>query len=803
MNIKGLFFLIFLGLYAYKADAQKSINIVPYPKEVKLQDGYFTLQDGFTIGSSANDLSPIADLLINDMHILYKFSASYSKGKAELLLQYDSSLAKEEYTIRVNDKKIIIKGGSYNAVCMGATSLLQMAEPDGQKLIFPKCYIKDKPTSDYRGVMVDVARQWINIVTLKQVVELCRWYKIRYLQLHLSDDQSFTFPSLAYPQLATKDRHYTVEELESLVAFAKKRGVVIIPEFDAPGHTTAIRNNMSQLFGTPNLGVIDMNNERVYGAMDTIMKEMMDIFYTSPYFHIGGDEAWLGNYEKLPQTREYIKKMGFDNAHDVYLNFLVRMYNIVKKYHKKPLMWESFQGTGSNKVHIPKDMIVFAWETAYQRPDSLVKHGYTIINASWKPTYVTPGWRWEPEYIYHWNIRRWENHWSGAPSYHQPIQLGESAPVMGGQLCTWEMNEGKEIPSLHQRVPAISEVLWNGDKKRSYSDFRKRYKVTDYKYNRLIFPVKVEKEGFTFPNYEGIFYNKENNFGDGATIKFTPLLPGTKITYTTNGKMPMVHSSELPSTLHIDKNYKARLGVFDNKGNRIGYKIVSYELNAIIPKIKGHTIALRDTDITRPEVDFISNVMLSFQDLKPGSEIRFTTDGSRPSINSRLYSEPIQINSSSMIKATCFYNGAMYGKSYESEFVKEDYEKCATTGKRIYTENGKMGENIDKAVDGFVNKDNYWDSHGQASSVIVDLGKITNLRNFTLFTYWDGNRIYTYKVELSKDGKEWTQVIDRSNNKMVANKEGYKDSFPAQGARYIKIQMLSNSSMPIVEIRAN
>lgn len=802
-----IFFALFL-FTSFSGQAQESLSIVPYPKSVNVLKGTLLLDKVFTLSYTDESLKPAAELLIKDIYTLFQFQPNIKADKGQVSLSYNKSLGAEEYTLQIMDKGIFISGGSYNAVCMGITSLLQIPSVENGKLKFVKVNIKDKPVSDYRGVLLDIARQWHNIETVKQVVELCRWYKIKYLQLHLSDDQSFTFPSNTYPLLASKDRHYTIEELKDLVEFAKTRGVVIIPEFDAPGHTTAIRKNMPELFGNPDIGVVNMNDERVYGAMDTIMKEMMDVFYTSPYFHIGGDEAWLGNYEKLKETNDYVKKMGFDNAHDVYLNFLVRMHNIVKKYNKKTLVWESFPGTGSRKVQIPKDMIVFAWETAYQRPESLLKNGYTIINASWKPTYITPGFRWEPDYIYNWNIRRWENHWNATPSYHHPIQLDKNTPIFGGQMCAWEMSEEQEIPSLHQRVPAISEVFWNGDNKKSYADFRKRYLVTDNKFNKLIFPVTIVKEGFTEPAYEGIYFNRENLFSNEASLSFKPVLPQTKITFTTDGSMPTVNSPELPDHFTIDKKYAAKLGVFNKNGDRIGYKIVSYELNTITAKVTGHTLPLRDTSTTRPRVEFIDNVKLSFDNLKKGSEIRFTTDGSRPTTTSQLYSEPIAINASERVNAVCYYNGIPYGNNYSSEFLKKDYEKNITTGKKIYPADGKKGsgENIEKAVDGFVDLDSYWDSHEQATSLVVDLGKTTSLSKLTLFTYWDGNRFYTYNVALSNDGKKWETVIDRSGNKEKASKDGYSDVFSAHKARYIKINMLSNSgnkSMHIVEIRAN
>ena len=53
--------------------------------------------------------------------------------------------------------------------------------------------------------LLDVARQDHSIEDIKKVVQLCRLYKARYLQLHLTDDQGWTFPSTKYPKLGTKN----------------------------------------------------------------------------------------------------------------------------------------------------------------------------------------------------------------------------------------------------------------------------------------------------------------------------------------------------------------------------------------------------------------------------------------------------------------------------------------------------------------------------------------------------------------------------------------------------------------------
>ena len=62
-------------------------------------------------------------------------------------------------------------------------------------------------------------------------------------------------------------------------------------------------------------------------------------------------------------------KLGND-IHELYRYFIVRINEIVKKYDKQMLVWEGFRKEG--KIKIPKDIIVFEFETLYNHPKNLL-----------------------------------------------------------------------------------------------------------------------------------------------------------------------------------------------------------------------------------------------------------------------------------------------------------------------------------------------------------------------------------------------------------------------------------------------
>src|SRR5207237_8751900 len=92
---------------------------------------------------------------------------------------------------------------------------------------------------------------------IQKVVPLFRLYKARYLQLHLTDDQGWTFPSTKHPRLGSKNhaahggvtpRVYKLKELKDLVAYADARGVTLVPEFEMPGHSGAAARSLPEIF---------------------------------------------------------------------------------------------------------------------------------------------------------------------------------------------------------------------------------------------------------------------------------------------------------------------------------------------------------------------------------------------------------------------------------------------------------------------------------------------------------------------------------------------------------------------------
>lgn len=816
VNKLSIYLVIWLtmGLYGAAETLPPEVNLIPWARELQVSDTTLELTDRSRIVYTEDQLRPLADVLHWEIYQLTGLKLRPDTGPAgrgDILLRLDPSLSGETHTLTVTDH-IEISASNYKNTAMAAASLLQAVDAKGDRVTLPGMTLKDWPHSAYRALLIDVARQPHTLDTLKQCVVLCRLYKISFLQLHLNDDQSFAFECRAYPKLATPGHHFTRAQLHELVAFADARGVTLVPELDAPGHTTAMRRAMADLFGAPGLSVINIGKPEVLAAVETIIEELCQIFHSAPYIHIGADEAYFANLAQDKEARQAIQEKGFRNVHDLFYAYIVRMHEKVKQQGRQTVMWESFSGTGSRQVEIPRDILVMAWETAYQLPQSLLDNGYNIINVSWKPSYLTPGWRWNPEYIYHWNMFRWENHWKVAPSY-VPIQLDPypNDRIIGGMMCSWESPDEMEIPGIRVRLAPLSERIWSPDLNVPYDHFARRFAHTDQVLQTLIRPVAVKTAGLTDPDYVGPFYNRENHFGQAVTLNLQPLVSGTRIHYTLDGTVPTQASPLYDAPFTLTRSTTLRTQVCDAHGDTVGFiATIPYEHHPITGRVDGLLMQVpHDNGRGQHRTQFGKQVTVTLQCAMPGGTLRYTTNGQRPDDQSLPYTGPITLTTSGTITARYFDDqGRPQGEPWLRTFSQIDAETNLTTGKPV-TASGVAAPSTppENAVDGIVDRDFHWDSSAGAPQWWqVDLEESHKLSQVQIFTCWDDSRYYQYRVVVSLDGDTWNEVVDFSQNREKATSKGIVHSFDPIIARYIRVTMLYNSANPglhLVEVRAH
>jgi hypothetical protein len=161
------------------------------------------------IVAASPELAPLATLLADEMVRLTQQALPVAPGPAtaqDICLKLNPTLAFDDdpylkldpgltglgQRITVSPAGILVEGTTYQAAAMASVTLLQSLQQEaGGPLRLPRMLLEDKPGSQYCGVMLDVARQWHPIEYLYEVVDLCRLYKVRFLQFHFTDDQGY------------------------------------------------------------------------------------------------------------------------------------------------------------------------------------------------------------------------------------------------------------------------------------------------------------------------------------------------------------------------------------------------------------------------------------------------------------------------------------------------------------------------------------------------------------------------------------------------------------------------------------
>jgi hexosaminidase len=265
--------------------------------------------------------------------------------------------------------------------------------------------------------------------------------KMNVFHWHLSENQGFRVESKKFPKLhemGSGGLYYTQEEMRDLIAYARDRGIRVVPEFDMPGHSTA------WFVGHPELAsgkgpyeiertwgifdpAMDPTNEKVYKFLDDLIGEMARIF-PDHYFHIGGDEVNGKEWDANPKIQAFMKAHGLKNNQALQAYFSGRVQKLVTKHGKAVVGWDEVLVEG-----VPKDIVIQSWRGQASLAQA-AKQGYRGILSN--GYYLDLG-------------------WSAARHY--------AVDPMSGESCMWAeyVNPENVDSRIWPRNAAIAERLWS------------------------------------------------------------------------------------------------------------------------------------------------------------------------------------------------------------------------------------------------------------------------------------------------------------------------------------------------------
>jgi hexosaminidase len=581
-----------------QAQDQKQIALIPYPQELKLGAGTFTLSNGTTIitedKSFSNEALQLKALIAQ---YLGKSTGNAKNNKSVIRLSLDNQItAPEAYKINISVNEVVLKAKDPAGMFRAIQTIRQLLPANEGKfglaktVALPVLQIADQPTYEWRGMHLDVSRHFFSLDYLRKFIDLLALYKFNKFHLHLSDDQGWRIEIKKYPKLTeegawrsfnnqdslcierSKDnpdfiidpKHivnqngkvkyggfYTQEEMKALVAYAAAKHVTIIPEIDMPGHMMAAinsypflvgsgQNKWNEVFTTP----ISPCSDEVFQFAENIFDEIMEIF-PSQYIHVGGDEVDRSSWEKSPMCKEFMQRHGLKTSAELQSYFINHMEKYFNTKGRKLIGWDEILEDGIS----PTAMVMYWRSWVPNAPVKAAKNGNKVIMSPGNPLYFDA----DPDQnsvsnVYHFN----------------PIPKGltaeEEKGIIGAQANTW----AEKIPSenradymIFPRMTALAERLWtNKDLYASYTD-----RLTQH------FPrLQALKVNYRLPDIEGLV--EKNVFTDVTELNPKKPLPDLILRYTTDCSIPTERSTELIKALIIKDNLKVQLAAFTKTGIR-------------------------------------------------------------------------------------------------------------------------------------------------------------------------------------------------------------------------------------------
>ena len=511
-------------------------DIFPAPKQVDIEDGFTQVGNLVTIKTGKlfqwGGYRRAKNLLVNELQSRGIYATNGQNTVIELLLDKKLSDNREYYSLRVHDGKITILGVTQAALINGVKTLVAALDHSkGHRL--QNCFVIDWPDFGYRGMMLDVARNFvISPDNFKRAIDLLAYYKFNVIQFHFTDDEGWRLEIPGFPELtqvaarrgATLDErghlaqifdgngnpddlsqpgngYFTRAEFIDLLRYAWQRGIRIIPEIETPGHARAaivamknraISNPTAEQFrlwddknesvytSAQNYhdNVLNVASDDVYRFIDRIVGELQLMYKEAglklEIVHLGGDEVPANAWANSPDVQALMQRENLKNQHEVSEYYIKRISTLLEA---RKIRIEGWQEVALdhlqefNFVMTPRVAGVNAWSTVGSRSEV----PYRLANDGY-PVILSNVTNFYMDMGYSWHQNEQGLHWGGKVDEFDawnalPANIYASArtTVDGNPINITTAGDGKVKLEKPENIIGVQGQLW-GETLRSFDE---------------------------------------------------------------------------------------------------------------------------------------------------------------------------------------------------------------------------------------------------------------------------------------------------------------------------------------------
>ena len=307
------------------------------------------------------------------------------------------------YRISLKDGMADLEAADSDAEFWAKTTLDIIRESAAGNSV-PEMIIEDWPDLQYRGIMLDISRNFTTKDNLLKLIDLMARYKANVLHLHMGDDEGWRIEIDALPELtsygafrglpvlnedgtisepdalqptysASLDRndlsgtasgYYSHKDFVQILKYAAERHIRVIPEFDTPGHSRAAIKSMekrAELTGDTSFLLSEPQDTSKYVSMQDYTDNALNVALESTYkfietvfdglialykeagvpletIHIGGDEVPEGAWVGSPACQKLMNENGWDSVDRLKDYYVSRVLDIAAAKGVKIAGWQ-------------------------------------------------------------------------------------------------------------------------------------------------------------------------------------------------------------------------------------------------------------------------------------------------------------------------------------------------------------------------------------------------------------------------------------------------------------------------------
>ena len=650
--------------------------IIPTPSNFIINDGEVEMLNNYSIVIDQN--FNLSEQLINSVFdgIVNIDFVNTNEVISRITVDLDESINAESYQLSVSDDGISISsadsaGALYALQSLKQLFLISILEDTPLKFI----EVNDSPKFSYRGMLLDISRNFYGPEKIKQIIDYLSFFKINYLDFRLTDDEGWRLeiPGLEELVEVGSKRAYTKDEFENLIPmygsgpdtnstgsgylsrsdyvdilkYASERNISVIPQISVPSHMRSAIVSMNARYQKyMEMGnqveaekylLIDPDDKSEYysaqGFTDNIMnicRESSFTFYEKVIdeiylmykdagiemakFGVAADELPYGAWQKSPMCDKFMSENSISGDYNALYELMQRrIYNKISSYGATMTGWD--------------DILLKLTEK---------NQSETQIKDFFKDDDIL--------------LFVWKNDWGQGRQdmIYKYANLGYKSIMSNSSAFYFDMVDDKDLDNIG--------LSWSG-----YANYKDMWTVDVYDvFNDL---YGVEKN------------NISKNYIDNS-VKLDQDKRDNII-----GVQSQIWSETIRNEGILDYMFMPNIIVFSQKAwshdnswmdisnNDVKREKIDIEWNKFANNVGQRVLPMVDNifgglsyDLPKPGGKIINDTLYA-NTVFPGLNIKYTLDGSIPKESSENFKSPIKINDDDIVNLRLFNNKGRGGNS--------------------------------------------------------------------------------------------------------------------------------------------